>query len=44
MIADIHVWNSLGVVNKMSSNRCPEIFKIYFKIKTNLYDMRTKNR
>ena len=27
----------------MGSNRCPEILKKYFKIKTNNYDLRTKN-
>ena len=41
-IADVHVCNTLGVVNEMGSNRCPEIFKNYFKIKTSHYDLRTK--
>ena len=44
VIADVHVCNTLGVVNEMGSNRCPEIFKKYFKIKTNHYDLRTKNQ
>ena len=43
-IADVHVCNTLGVVNEMGSNRCSEIFKNYFKIKTNHYDLRTKNQ
>ena len=43
-IADVHVCNTLGVINEMGSNRCPEIFKNYFKIKTNHCDMRTKNQ
>ena len=43
-IADVHVCNTLGVVNEMGSNRCPEIFKNYFKIKTNHNDLRTKNQ
>ena len=43
-IADVHICNTLGVVNKMGSNRCPEIFKNYFKIKTYHYDLRTKNQ
>ena len=43
-IADVHVYNTLGVVNEMGSNRCPEIFKNYFKIKTNHYDLRTENQ
>ena len=42
--ADVHVCNTLGVVNGMGSNRCPEIFKNHFKIKTNHYDMKTKNK
>ena len=43
-IADVHVCNTLGVVNEMGSNRCPEIFKHYFKIKTNHYDLITKKQ
>ena len=43
-ISDVHVCNTLGVVNEMGSNRCPEIFKNYFKIKTNHYDLRTKKQ
>ena len=35
--------HTLGVVNEMGSNRCPEIFKTYLKIKTNHNDLRTKN-
>ena len=30
-IADAHVCNTLGVLNEMGSNRCPEIFKIISK-------------
>ena len=32
-IVDVHVCNTSGVVNEMDSNRCPQIFKNYFKNK-----------
>ena len=43
-IADVHVCDTLAVVNEMGSKRWPQIFKKYFKIKTYHYDLRTKNQ
>ena len=43
-IDDIHKCNTLGIVNEMVSDRCPAIFRNYFKIKENSYDLRTRDQ
>ena len=40
-IDDIHTCNTLGLVNEMVGDRCPAIFRNYFEIKENSYDLRT---
>ena len=43
-IDDIHKCNTLGIINEMVSDRCPVIFKNYFEIKENYYDLRTRDQ
>ena len=43
-IDDIHKCNTLGLVNEMVSDRCPAIFRNYFEIKENSYDLRTHDQ
>ena len=43
-IDDIHKCNTLGLVNEMVSDRCPAIFRNYFEIKENTYDLRTRDQ
>ena len=43
-IDDIHRCNTLGLVNEMVSDRCPAIFRNYFEIKQNSYDLRTRDQ
>ena len=43
-IDDIHKCNTLGLVNEMVSDRCPAIFRNYFEIKENSYDLRTRDQ
>ena len=43
-IDDIHKCITLGIVNEMVSDRCPAIFKNYFEIKENSFDLRTRDQ
>ena len=43
-IDDIHKCNTLGLVNEMVTDRCPAIFRKYFEIKGNSYDLRTRDQ
>ena len=43
-IDDIHKCNTLGLVNEMVSDRCPAIFRNYFEIKQDSYDLRTRDQ
>ena len=43
-IDDIHQCNTLGLVNEMVSDRCAAVFRNYFEIKENSYDLRTRDQ
>ena len=43
-IVDIHKCNTLGLVKEMVSDRCPAIFRNYFEMKGNSYDLRTRGQ